>query len=1016
MANQFHFTTEDYQTNAVEALVNAFDGQPSGSRKVVGSRQGTYVEEVFANKKLTISDNDIFKNIKKIQNDNEIKPVSKWTGRQFSIEMETGTGKTFVYTKSIYELHKRYGWSKFIIMVPSVAIREGVYKSLGMTQEYFQSQYGKKLRYFIYDTKNKSNIANIKNFGNTANIEVIIMNYQAFARKSKDSLKIFDDNLDATGQVAPIEIIKRTNPILIIDEPQRFGATGESMLGEFNPLFITRYSATHKPDKIFNKLYKLDPIDAYNEKLVKKVKARGVEVIGGGGTSGYVFLDRIDVLPKQNPSAILEFHQKQATGMRPIIRRVHEDFDIFDNSNQLAQYKGYRVAEIDGIKNEVRFTNGQVVAVGQAIGDISEEHVRRIQIRETIQAHLAKERELFGQNIKVLSLFFIDEVAKYRQYNDSGEPVLGRYGEIFEEEYTEAIKQMSLVDRDYQEYIDKYSAHEVHEGYFSIDKKGKFINSSEKRGEGGSDDVSAYDAILKDKEGLLDMKSSSSNRIRFIFSHSALREGWDNPNIFQICTLKHSQSEVSKRQEIGRGLRIAVNRNGERMDHRTLEDEFFDVNSLTVIASESYREWAATLQREITESLNDRSAAFTATMLVGRTLQSASGDKLKIDDTTAMNLVFGLREKGYLDGEYKITEKFINDVTEEKVELPGEFEPYKADILRLAKSVYDTNTWQASTNDFGENVTERDYKPNANFAKKEFQDLWNKIKVKSTYTVSFDSAELVKNAIQHIDSELRIRKVTVKVEGGEQADVMTADDLKDGTSFIGENLQTYKSQSVLGSTEYDLVGEVASGAVVTRATASEILSKIRADRFADFKSNPEDFIQQVVRIITEQKASTLINQITYHKTTQEYDDDIFTIKTLRGKKGEGKGDNILEVNRHVYDMLRYDSENEMRFAKDLELATDKVLVYAKLPVGFKIPTPVGNYNPDWAIVFDEKETKHVYFIAETKGSMSSLQLKRSEELKIDYARKHFELLNSDNVVYDVVTDYETLLNAVRQGQ
>lgn len=1010
MANQFRFTTQQYQTDAVDSLARVFTGQPSGQRKVLVGRSGTYVEEVFANRKLYISDNDIYKNVKDVQNANEIKPAKTYGGRQFSIEMETGTGKTFVYTKSIFELNKEYGWSKFIIMVPSVAIREGVYKSLSMTQEYFQQQYGKKLRYFIYDTKNKSNIANIKNFGNTANIEVIIMNHQAFATSSKESRKIYNADLDATGQVAPIEIIRRTNPIIIMDEPQRFGPKAEAALKEFNPLFITRYSATHLPDKVFNKIYKLDPIDAYNEKLVKKVKAKGVEVVGNTGTSGFVFLDRIDALPKHNPTAILEFDQKQGNGIKRIVRRVGEEFDLYDNSNQLQQYKGYKVAEISGITNTVRFTNGVSVDVGQAIGDISEEHVRRIQIRETIKSHLEKERELYQHNIKVLSLFFIDEVAKYREYGEAGETQPGVYARIFEEEYREAVKQLSLLDADYQKYLEKFDASEIHEGYFSKDKKGRLVNSSEKRGEGGSDDVSAYDLIMKDKETLLDM--NGANRVRFIFSHSALREGWDNPNIFQICTLKHSQSEISKRQEIGRGLRIAVNKLGERMDKDVLGERFFDINSLTVVASESYKDWVGDLQREVVEALKDRSPALTADILVGRTLLNANGDKLLLDSTTAMNLIFELRGKGYLDDEYKVTEELVADVADEKVELSANFEPFKIEILKLAKQAHDTDNFQIAEDGYAENVSEKNYKPNANFAKNEFQELWNKIKVKSSYEVSFDTDELIKKSVQALDMQLRIGKVRVRIETGQMADLLTADTIKDGAGFVGEKTNVEESDSILGDTEYDLIGEIARGSDLTRQTAGKILVGINAKTFANYQQNPEEFIRQSCRIINEQKAATLINGITYHKTNHVYEDDVFTINNLRGKKGEGDGDSILDVEKHVYDLLRYDSKNERKFAQALE-TSDEVSVYAKLPSGFKIPTPVGSYNPDWAIVFENDKVKHVYFIAETKGSMSTLQLKGAELLKIDYAREHFKLLDEENVKYDVVDGYETLLDIVR---
>lgn len=1009
MTGHFRFTTQGYQSNAVDALVRCFEGQPHGVRKAVGQRLiGNITEDIFANKKFIISDNDIYKRVKEIQNDAEVKPAKTYGGRQFSIEMETGTGKTFVYTKSIFELNREYGWSKFIIMVPSVAIREGVYKSLTLTQEYFQQQYGKKLRFFIYDTKNKSNIANIKNFGNTANIEVIIMNYQAFATSSKESRRIYNADLDNTEQTAPIDIIKRTNPIIIVDEPQRFGAKAEAALAEFNPLFITRYSATHLPDKVFNKIYKLDPIDAYNEKLVKKIRVKGVEEVGNTGTSGYIFLDRIDVLPKHNPTAILEFDQKQSQSIRRALRRVGEGFDLYDNSNELQQYKGFKVAEIDGITNTVRFTNGVTVHVGQAIGNIGEEHLRRIQIRETIKAHLEKERDLFPLGIKVLSLFFIDEVAKYREYDTNGERRPGRYAQVFEEEYREAVNQIGLLDPEYQAYLQKYDASEIHEGYFSKDKKGRFIDSREKRGEDGSDDVSAYDLIMKDKETLLDM--NGTNRVRFIFSHSALREGWDNPNIFQICTLKHSQSEISKRQEIGRGLRIAVNKLGERQDKDMLGDKFFDVNTLTVIASESYKEWVLELQGEIVKALNDRSSSLTAEILIGRTLQNASGDKMMLDSINANNLVYELRSNGYLDNEYKVTDKLAADVADEKVVLSAEFEPFKTEILKLAKQAHDTNTFQIAEDGRAENINEKNYRPNANFAKQEFQELWNKIKFKSAYEVSFDSDELVSKAVQALDKQLVVRRIRISVTEGQQAGILTTDTLKDGTGFVSENSHIEEAGSTLGDTAYDLVGEVAKAADVTRSTAAKILTNINANTFAKYTINPEEFIQKVRRIIQEQKAATLINGITYHKTSHEYEDSVFTINNLRGKKGSGDGDNILEVQKHVYDLLRYDSKNERKFAEELERG--EVSVYAKLPTGFKIPTPVGDYNPDWAIVFDRDDFKQIYFIAETKGSMSTLQLKQSEELKIEYARKHFALIESEDIKYDVVDSYDTLLDIV----
>ena len=583
---------------------------------------------------------------KPLQKEQVFKIVDRLDGLNFTIEMETGTGKTYVYTKTIYELNKHYGWNKFIIMVPSVAIREGVHKSLEITAEHFQEIYGKKIRFSIYNTQNKSNLINIKSFADTSNIEVIIMNYQAFATTSQESRKIYQ-KLDTLQSEKPIDIIKRARPILIIDEPQRFGEKAEKIFTdrEFDQLFTLRYSATHKRD--FNKIYRLDAIDAYNQKLVKKISVKGIEVVGNSGTNSYLFLDRIQISANKYPVAYLELEVKQNNGIQKKIRQVKEKDNLYSEkfSNELKQYKGFVVKEINGLSNTVAFTNGVELSVGQTIGHVDEEHVRRIQIRETIKSHIEKERIMFPKGIKVLSLFFIDEVAKYRIYDKNNNQQKGDYAKAFEEEYQQATSQLNLFEEDYNKYLAKYKVFDIHKGYFSIDKKGKFVDSKEKKGESGSDDESAYDLIMKNKEHLLML----SEPTRFIFSHSALREGWDSPNVFQICTLKHSQSTISKRQEIGRGLRICVNSNGDRMDESVLDGEFFDVNKLTVIASESYDSFARDLQKEIVDSLSERPVKLTSDVLNNLVLTNDKGEKFIFDNQTSMDLIFDLKMKGYVE-------------------------------------------------------------------------------------------------------------------------------------------------------------------------------------------------------------------------------------------------------------------------------------------------------------------------------------------------------------------------------
>ncbi len=1005
------FKQQPYQTDATMAVVRCFEGQSKGFRKEVVGRiidphalkgMDVKVEEIFSNKKLELTEKDILSNVQSLQKEQGLKTISKLDGLNFTIEMETGTGKTYVYTKTMYELNKLYGWNKFIIMVPSVAIREGVHKSLEITTDHFQEIYGKKIRFSIYNTKNKSNLINIKSFADTSNIEVLIMNYQAFATTSQESRKIYQ-KLDSLQSERPIDIIKRAGPILIIDEPQRFGEKAEKIFTdrEFNQLFTLRYSATHKRD--FNKIYRLDAIDAYNQKLVKKISVKGIEVVGNSGTNSYLFLDRIQISTNKYPLAYLELEVKQGNGIRKKIRQVKEKDDLYVFSNELKQYKGFVVKEINGLSNTISFTNGVKLSVGQTVGDVDEEHVRRIQIRETIKSHIEKERIMFQRGIKVLSLFFIDEVVKYRDYSSSDQK--GIYARIFEDEYRQAIAELNLFDPYYNSYLNKYSAEDIHKGYFSIDKKGQFVDSKEKRGEGGSDDESAYDLIMKNKEKLLDLKEPT----RFIFSHSALREGWDNPNVFQICTLKHSQSEISKRQEIGRGLRICVNSHGERMDASVLDRDFFDVNKLTVVASESYESFAKALQNEIVESLSERPVTLTIEVLNNRVIHNEKGEKFVFDSASSTALIAHMMNKGYLDDNLHITEILIKDVENKTFTVPEKLKGFEAAVAELMTGIYTTANFKAAENENADNINEAVLKPNDNFAKKEFQDLWKKIKVKTVYEVDFESRELIEKCVKAIDANLIVKKILINITSGQQQDKIDELTLKSGESMKKEKSVSERAESLLGSLKYDLIAEITKETNLTRKTIVKILQGLRYDTFHNFRVNPESFIHGVSNIINSEKAATLINNIVYSKTDKTYDDSIFTINNFKGSLAK----NILEVKKHVHNYLKTDSEIERKFAADLEC--DEVLVYAKLPGGpngFKIPTPLGSYNPDWAIVFNTDKFKYVYFIAETKGSMETLQLKEIEQKKISYARKHFEALGHADIKFDVIDSYQSLRDKI----
>ena len=891
-------------------------------------------------------------------------------------------------------------------MVPSIAIREGIKKSLEITQEHFQEQYKKKIRFFVYDNSNSSNIANIRAFSDDSNLQVMIINHQAFnsttSQRSQAARRIYAE-LDEIGSLRPIDVIKSTRPILILDEPQKIGEKTEKTLEEFNPLFKLRYSATHKKDKEYNKIYKLDAVDAYNQKLVKKIYVKGVELINDRSIDTYMYLDTIDISEKRDPIAKLEILEKSSTGTRKVLRRVKPGVNLFELSKGLAEYKGYVVSEINcmGDNNKVMFTNGKEISVGQAVGEIDGKHIARLQIRETIKSHFKKERQLYKMGVKVLSLFFIDKVANYKFYEE-GNPLKGEYADIFEEEYNKIFEEeVNFIDEEYQKYLNSFETERIHAGYFSIDKKGQEIDSS---GNNETEDVNTYDLIMKDKERLLSLEEP----VRFIFSHSALREGWDNPNVFQICTLKRSSSEMSKRQELGRGLRIAVNNNGERMDSSVLEGMFHDVNALTVIASESYEKFAAALQKEMAETIKVRATKFSREIFVDKELRNEKGEKFIISENAYMNLAFHHVSKNYVDSkeDYKITDTFLDAIETGNIELPEEIIPFKESYLNLTRKIY------SKVDNYVENANVIDItslQVNENFMKKEFQELWNKINVKTVYEVNFNSEELIEKAIEALNGKLKVSRIRARVSYGEQKDRISAESLKDGSSLTKESESTYQVEDfVVTSTKYDLIGEIADETELTRKTIIKILQGIKKVIFDQFKYNPEEFIRKASRLINEEKATMVINGITYHKTEERFHNEIFTINNINASLGK----NAIDVKKHIYDYLVTDSKIEKEFAEGLE--TGEVIVYSKLPSGFKIPTPLGNYNPDWAIVLDNKEFKHVYFIAETKGSLSSLDYRDVEKAKIACAREHFKSLNEKNVVYDVVNGYEELINVVTQ--
>jgi type III restriction enzyme len=1031
----FKFKVQQYQTDAVDAVVKVFNGQGHHERVSYIRDLGKYAEpqnqqmsldEVemtdltddtgYKNELVELSDEQLLKNIHELQTFNNIKlspSLIKDLGRcSLDVEMETGTGKTYVYIKTMFELNKRYGWSKFIVVVPSIAIREGVKKSFEITVDHFMEHYGKKARFFIY---NSSNLTQLDNFSASSGINVMIINTQAFASslkedgKSKEARIIYSKR-DEFGSRRPIDVIKANRPIIILDEPQRMGGeVTQNALKNFNPLFSLNYSATHAEQH--NLVYVLDALDAFNKRLVKKIEVKGFEVKNFRGTDSYLYLEQIVLSSKKPPMAKIEFEIGYNKSINRETRILGVGDDLYYVSQEMEQYKGYTISEIDPIRGTVTFTNGEVIRTGDVVGDVSESDMRRIQIRETILSHFEKEEKLFNMGIKTLSLFFIDEVAKYRQYDENGEEVLGEYGKMFEQEYISVLNDyITMFDTPYQKYLKSTcrDVSAVHKGYFSIDKKGHAVDSQRKRGSEFSDDISAYDLILKNKERLL----SFDEPTRFIFSHSALREGWDNPNVFQICTLKHSDSNTAKRQEVGRGLRLCVNQSGNRMDAEACGDTVHDINILTVIASESYKTFVSDLQSDIKTVLYDRPTKATIEYFTGKTVMVGE-EPVVIDMARAKAIYKYLLKNDYIDDDDKVTAAYRADLANGCLApLPDSVKEMANGVHLLVQSVFDDSVLKNMISNAHETKV-KDNPLNDNFYKKEFQTLWSYINHKYAYTVEFDSDELIRKAIAHIDDKLFVSELQYTTSVGRQKSEMDEYELERGDSFgsIKTRTQTLK-HSETGQIKYDLIGKVAEGTVLTRRTVAAILSGIREDKFYMFRHNPEEFISKVIKLIKEQKATMIVEHISYNQLDGKYDASIFT-----AEKNNQSVDKAFKAEKSIQDYVFTDGyaqdgkSTERKFAESLDTA-EEVCVYAKLPKGFSIPTPVGNYSPDWAIAFNEGTVKHIYFIAETKGTMESLNLKPIEQAKISCAKKLFNELSTSQVRYEAVNDYQHLLDVM----
>lgn len=1042
---RFQFKIQPYQTDAVEAVVQVFNGQSNHSQTPYIRDLGIKPTEPspdadeqlrfeqyapqqeddpdptgYKNAVIELPDELLLKNIRALQHQNNIKQSAALVtglGRcSLDIEMETGTGKTYVYTKTMFELNKRYGWSKFIVVVPSVAIREGVKKSLEMTEEHFMQCYGKKARFFVY---NSQNLQPLDDFSSDSGINVMIVNTQAFAaslnedknvagRKGDAAARIIYSTPDRFGSRRPIDVIAANRPILILDEPQKMGGeVTQKALKQFHPLFTLHYSATHATQH--NLVYVLDALEAFNQRLVKKIEVKGFEMKNLRGTNRYLCLEGIVLSNKKPPTARLELEVAHRAGPKREVHLLNVDDRLYELSGEMEQYKGYTIADIDPVRRLVSFTNGENIAVGEVQGDVSEQDMRRIQIRETIISHFEKEEALFRQGIKTLSLFFIDEVGRYRAYDEDGQEIPGEYGVIFEEEYLAVLNQyLSMEQTPYQAYLRRMCSdpRAVHRGYFSIDKKtGRSINSELKRGMDISDDISAYDLILKNKERLL----SFDEPTRFIFSHSALREGWDNPNVFQICTLKHSDSQTTKRQEVGRGLRLCVSQSGNRMDAESCGDAVHDVNKLTVIASESYADFVSDLQKDIRKDLYERPARATREYFTDKTV-TVDGRQINISAEQAKQIHYYLTRNGYIDPDDQVTKDYRKAVAAGTLApLPDELSGMTEGVHRLVQAIFDERVLASMTED-GNAPKLKDNPLNENWGT--FAPMWECINHKYAYTVkNLDSNLLIQKAIDAINEKMAVTELQYVTTIGQQRVTMNEYELERGDSFESTKSSTKAlHRTVAGQVAYDLIGKIVTGTMLTRRTVAAILKGIRPQKFTCYQSNPEEFISKAIQLIEDVKSDMVVEGIEYRQIAGGYDEQIFV-----SAKAPQSFERAFRAKKHIQDYVftdgTADKSIERMFAENLDIA-DQVCVYAKLPRSYQIPTPVGFYSPDWAIMFHEGMVQHIYFIAETKGAEDESQLRRVEVAKINCARKLFNEMSTSKVRYDYVTSYQKLMDIV----
>lgn len=991
---KIQFQNLPYQEKAIESVLQVFEGQMIRQSNFTISNndiQGKLFTETGVANRVTFQQAKMLQNVQQIQIDNGI-PVSEDLPTpfpQFNIDMETGTGKTFVYLKSIVQLNAMYGFTKFIIVVPSVAIREGVMKTYHMTKDLFQTILKEK-SYHLFQY-NSRKLHEIQNFAQNDGIEVMVMNIQAFNSRveGKQGIRniIYRDDIESMYGVAPIDLIAETNPVVIIDEPQSVDNQENSQhaIAALKPLVTFRYSATHK-NKNYPLLYKLGPVEAYQQELVKQIEVAGIRS-NSSGNEAYLRLIEVKSL-QSGITATVEMYQKNKQEITRKLIRLKKGKDVYIKSKNVAAYK--KVGFVQDLSaepgNEYIEFSGEPSIVRLSDSIQMELQVKRGQIRKTIEEHLDRELKLNPKGIKVLSLFFIDRVEKYRQYDKEGNALLGEYAKIFEEEYRDLIhREKYKVLRDVS-----VAAEDVHDGYFATDKSGKKIKNT---GGASQDDETAYQIIMKDKEDLLTFydeakgKTKRANKLRFIFSHSALREGWDNPNVFQICTLVETNNAIRKRQQIGRGLRIAVNQEGKRIPG-------FDVNTLTVMANESYEEFATGLQKEYEEdgmAFGVFEKDIFSTII--RSIDEHTGIKEVLGKKESEKIIAYLKDQKYLDKHLKGTESLAHALKDETLMIPPEVvemdEPMHEQFLAIVQEEFDSHKIEIKNR--GDRV---EVKIQKEALAEPFLELWNRIKYKTTYSIDFDTEQFIAATAEKLNEDISVRIEQLEYAKG------LLENKASGIAVAQERFSHFATSENEYKVAPDILSYLQNETDLTRHTLIRILKE--SNTLSDFKRNPQLYMMQVAEIINRSKRLMMVDGIKYEKLENEsYDQQLFLEDELASYK-----ENVLESvnNRTIYDHIIYDSDVEKAFAEECEKDED-VLFYIKLPSWFKIKTPLGPYNPDWALLKEHNGEEKLYFVIETKGSTFTDDLRPIESAKIRCGTKHFEAIDT-GVVFKKAVEYQ----------